>query len=215
MFKDRKDAGGKLADKLERFRSSKPLILAIPKGGAEAGYYIAAKISAEFSIIIVRKLPFPDNPEAGFGAVAEDGSLYLAPFAENLLPQSSISLIIEQQKKEITRRQKTLRGGRPLPGIEGRTVILVDDGIAMGSTMRAAIKMCRSKGAEKIIAAAPVAGEQTARQIAREADEAVILHTPSSFRAVADYYENWYDVPDSEVIDIMSRMEEGEKTAWT
>ncbi len=213
MFKDRKDAGEKLADELERFRSSRPLILAIPKGGAEAGYYIALRLNAEFSIIIVRKLPFPDNPEAGFGAVAEDGSLYLSPLAENLLPRSSINLIIEQQKKEITRRQEILRGGRALPGMEGMTAILVDDGIAMGSTMRAAIKMCRNNRAEKIIAAAPVAGEQTARRIADEADETVILRTPRSFRAVADYYENWYDVPDSEVIDIMSRLDEGGKKA--
>ena len=215
MFKDRRDAGERLAEKLERFRSPRPLVLAIPKGGVEVGYRAALKLDAEFSIIIVRKLPFPDNPESGFGAIAEDGSVYVSPVAAEFLNKSTLSLIVEKQKKEIIRRRNVLRGGRELPGMRDRTVILTDDGIAMGSTMRAAIEMCRKEKAGRIVAAAPVAGRETARDIARAADEAVILETPEFFRAVAESYENWYDVPDEEVIDIMRRRSAGKDNAGT
>ncbi len=114
MFKNRKEAGERLAGELERFRSSNPLLLAIPKGGVEVGYYAASGINAEFSIIIVRKLPFPDNPESGFGAVAEDGSVYMSPMAAEFLPESAISLIIEEQREEDAWQRYPLQ--KSLPG---------------------------------------------------------------------------------------------------
>ena len=205
MFQDRADAGCRLALALEKYVDENALVLAIPRGGVRVAYEIAKHINAELSIVVSRKLPFPDNPEAGFGAIAEDGSIYLFPHASRLLPQEIINEIIQQQQEEVKRRVEILRSPEPLPAIEGRTVILVDDGIAMGSTMRVSIMLCKNKNAEKIIVAAPVAGPDTIEGIGKLVDDTVVLETPPSFQAVAEVYLNWYDVPDSEVIETMKR----------
>jgi putative phosphoribosyl transferase len=204
-FRDRTDAGKKLSLALEHYAGQKVLVLAIPRGGVEVGYQVARHLGSDLSIVISRKLPFPDNPEAGFGAVAEDGSTYINKAAAGWLPRPVIRNIIREQEKEIRRRIATLRHGQPLPVIIERTIILIDDGIAMGSTMRAAINLCRNQKAGHIVVAAPVAGARTAQEIGALADEAVILTTPPLFQAVAQVYENWYDVPDDEVIDILDR----------
>jgi predicted phosphoribosyltransferase len=203
MFKNRKDAGEKLAKALEKYRFEKPLVLAIPRGGVEVGLQVARKLDADFSLIIARKLPFPDNPEAGFGAVAENGSTFIIENAHYWLSVETIERIRQQQIDEIKRRIKVLRGGNPLPEITGRTVILVDDGIAMGSTMRAVIELCEGREARKIVVAAPVAGKEVAKEIEKKVDELVVLEIPSSFRAVAEAYEKWYDVSDEEVLDLL------------
>jgi predicted phosphoribosyltransferase len=205
MFKDRKDAGQKLALALEAYKDQAAIVLAIPRGGVEVGYYVARYLNADFSIIIARKLPFPDNPEAGFGAIAEDGSTFIIDYFLGALPPHTIERIKHRQQQEIKRRIAALRKDNPLPDLAGRTVILVDDGIAMGSTMRSAIMFCRNKQAAKIVVASPVTGPATARQLANLVDELVILEKPSFFRAVADIYENWYDVPDAEVIRLMEK----------
>ena len=205
MFEDRKDAGKRLADALEEYRDRDVLILAIPKGGVEVGYYVARSLHAQFSILIARKLPFPSDQEAGFGALAEDGSIFFVQDAGNWVSRSEIDRIIETQKEEIKRRIVVLRRGKPLPTIEDRTVILVDDGIAMGSTMRTAVMLCQKAEARKIIVAVPVTGEKTAREIGKLVDEIVVLVMPRPFYAVAQVYKNWYDVSDREVIAIMDR----------
>jgi len=209
MFKDRKDAGKKLAKALEKYKGENPVVLAIPRGGVEVGYEVASYLDAELSVIISRKLPFPDNPESGFGAIAEDGSTFTFLQHVSLLPEEAVERITKEQKAEIKRRVLALRDGKPLPAMTGRTVILVDDGIAMGSTMRAAMKLCRKRGAGKLIVAAPVAGPQTKKDIAELADDTIILETPEFFGAVAQVYENWYDVPDEEVIRILKRKKRG------
>ena len=203
MFKNRKDAGEKLAGALERYREENPLILAIPRGGVEVGLQVARKLDAEFSLIIARKLPFPDNPEAGFGAIAENGSTFIFENAQYWLSGETIEQIKQQQIAEIDRRVKTLRGGNHLPVLAKRTVILIDDGIAMGSTMRAAIELCRNRQAGKIVVAVPVAGKEVAEQIKKKVDELIVLEIPAYFRAVAEAYERWYDVSDEEVLDLL------------
>ncbi|AKB12012.1 Predicted phosphoribosyltransferase [Methanosarcina thermophila] len=203
MFKNRKDAGEKLAKALEKYREENPVILAIPRGGVEVGLQVAAKLNAEFSLIIARKLPFPDNPEAGFGAIAEDGSTFILEDAYYWLEGVTIERIKQQQIAEIERRIKTLRGGKPLPEIKGRTVILIDDGIAMGSTMRAAIELCRNREAGKVVVAVPVAGREVAKELQKKVDDLIVLETPAYFRAVAQVYERWYDVSDEEVLDLL------------
>jgi putative phosphoribosyl transferase len=203
MFKNRKDAGEKLAKALEKYRAENPLILAIPRGGVEVGLQVAKKLNADFSLIIARKLPFPDNPEAGFGAIAEDGSTFIFENAYNWLSEESIEKIKKEQIDEIRRRINALREGETLPEIKGRNVILIDDGIAMGSTMRAAIELCKNRKARKIVVAAPVAGREVAEEIGRRVDELVVLEIPAYFRAVAQAYENWYDVSDEEVLDLL------------
>lgn len=207
MFEDRKDAGIKLADGLKKYKGEGVLVLAVPKGGVKVGYQVAKALDAELSLIMSRKLPFPDSPEAGFGAVAEDGSIFLFEASEDWLSTGEIRRIAKEQRKELRRRIKVLRGGRVLPSLMDRTVILVDDGIAMGSTMRVAIMLCRKYKAGKIVVAAPVAGPDIARQMRVLADETVILEEPPFFRAIAEVYKNWYDVQDKEVIEIMKEWE--------
>jgi len=207
MFIDRKDAGRQLAEKLVRFEKDRPLVFAIPRGGVEVGFEVARKLSAELSLIVSRKLPFPDNPEAGFGAIAENGDLYLIPGVRASLPEVTIKRIMEEQEQEIKRRISKLRNGKPLPEIRDRTVILVDDGIAMGSTMRASLSLCRNRQASQVIVAVPVTSKESERVFREISDDFIALEIPSHFYAVAQVYDNWYDVPDEEVIGIMKQAE--------
>jgi putative phosphoribosyl transferase len=207
MFRDREDAGQKLARALTKYKDTDALVLAIPRGGVEVGYHVATYLNACFSILVSRKLPYPDNPEAGLGAVAEDGSTFISKDATYWLSKETIERIIRQQKEEIRKRIAVFRKGKPLPEIAGSVVILVDDGIAMGSTTRAGILLCRKKEAAKVVVAAPVAGESVESELSRLADEVGILEKPPFFRAVVQVYYNWYDVPDEEVLEIMERWE--------
>jgi putative phosphoribosyl transferase len=205
MFADRKEAGKKLAGALKKKDIKDPMVLAIPRGGVEVGYYVVRHLDAEFSLIVTRKLPFPYNPEAGFGAMAEDGSLYIQKEALDWLDKKTINNVIDEQKKEIQRRIQALRKNEPFPNIENRNVILVDDGIAMGSTIRASIAMCQKKGASRVIVAAPVSGPGMENSLLKECDDVIILEQPIDFQAVAQVYLNWYDVSDSEVNEFMRK----------
>jgi putative phosphoribosyl transferase len=204
MFIDRKDAGLKLARALAEYRRTDTVVLAIPRGGVEVGFHVAKQLDLDFSIIVSRKLPFPEDPEAGFGAVSEDGSTFMRADASSWIPEETIRRIVEEQEEEVRRRIAVLRQGKPLPDLGGKRVILVDDGIAMGSTMRVSIEACRNRGAGSVIVAVPVAGDRTVREFARLADRIVVLEIPRFFRAVAQVYEHWYDVPDSEVLQLLS-----------
>ncbi|HJX37657.1 MAG TPA: phosphoribosyltransferase, partial [Anaerolineae bacterium] len=126
MFEDRTDAGKKLATALAKYRGQDVVVLAIPRGGVEVGYHVAKYLGADFALLVSRKLPYPDNPEAGFGAIAEDGSTYISEEAARWIPAPTVQRIVEEQKRELRRRVQALRGGAELPRIEGRTVILVD-----------------------------------------------------------------------------------------
>lgn len=213
MFKDRQDAGQQLAKALEAYKDKDALVLAIPRGGVEVGYYVACAIHAEMAIVVSRKLSYPDNSEAGFGAIAEDGSLFIFEDALGFLGREEIDRIIEEQKRELKRRVHVFRKDEPLPEIKGRTVIIVDDGIAMGSTVRATIALCKNKKAKKIVVASPVAGPDVAESLAKIVDETVILEKPAFFQAVAQVYRNWYDVPDSEVLEFARKWREA-KSQW-
>ncbi|MEA3419039.1 MAG: phosphoribosyltransferase family protein [Campylobacterota bacterium] len=205
MFKNRKDAGIKLAEALHEHKDTGVLVLAIPRGGVELGYEVAKALDAGFSLLVCRKLPYPFNPESGFGAIAEDGSLYINRAATASVSDDMMEEIILRQREEIKRRIDTLRDGQPLPEIKGHTVILIDDGIAMGSTMHAAVELCRKQDAAKIIVAVPVAGHHAIQEFGRIADEIVVLESPVNFYAVAQVYENWYDVSDEEALEIYHR----------
>ena len=206
MFIDRTDAGIKLGKALLKYKGQDTIVLAIPRGGAEIGYQVAKALDAPLSLIIARKLPLPWSPEAGFGAVAEDGSIWLVPGFRSYLTPDTVEEIIAGQTAEIRRRIDALRAGRELSDIKGRTVILVDDGIAMGSTMRASVEYCRNRKAGKVVVAAPVTGRDTAGDMEGIADDVVILELPPNFRAVAQVYRKWYDVPDEEVLEIMEKV---------
>jgi putative phosphoribosyl transferase len=205
MFDDREDAGRRLALALDVYEEREPLVLAIPKGGIPVGVEVARHLDAEFSVLITRKLPFPNNPESGFGAVAEDETLYLHEITAHFLSEEEIQAIAERQRQEIAHRIQLLRHGNPLPPVAGRTVILVDDGIAMGSTMRASVAMCRNQKAAHIVVAAPVASPRTLYDFERVADSVVILETPGGFRAVAEAYRHWHDVTDAEAVAMLEK----------
>jgi predicted phosphoribosyltransferase len=205
MFNDRKDAGNKLATALKEYKDKNVLILAIPKGGVEVALEVAKYLNADFSLAIIRKFPFPDEPEGGFGAIAEDGSIYINRETSRYLDNETIKKIVNEQKNEIKRRISVLRNGKPLPELKNRTVILIDDGIAAGSSMRAAIMLLRNNEVKKIVVASPVAGKEVVLKLKKLADKIVILEMPQFFRAVAQVYRNWYDVSDKEVLELIKR----------
>jgi putative phosphoribosyl transferase len=206
MFKDRHDAGKRLADKLSSLRGDKAVVLAVPRGGVPVGYEIANRIDALFDLIIPRKLPIPWNPEAGFGAVTPDGTMVLN---EELLPYiqlkpEEISTIKDRVLEEVRRRIKTYRGNRPLPDIKGKTVIVVDDGLASGYTMIAAIRALKKYGTKKVIVAVPVSPSSAIEKVRRESVDVVCLHEqPEGPFAVASYYDDFSDLSDEEVISLL------------
>lgn len=205
MFKDRKEAGNKLALKLDKYKNQNVLVLAIPRGGVEVGFEVAVYLNSDFDILVSRKLPIPYNPEAGFGAIAEDGSAYINKDASLWVQKNEIERIKKEQINEIKRRIEVLRGDRPLTAVESRVVILIDDGLAMGSTMRVSIQYCRNKNAKKVIVAVPVSGEDVFYEIKQLVDEAYVLEMPYNFMAVAQAYLNWYDITDEDVIELMEK----------
>ncbi|BCD59574.1 MULTISPECIES: phosphoribosyltransferase [unclassified Nitratiruptor] len=158
MFKDRKDAGQRLALALEKYKNRNDVIvLAIPRGGVEVGAEVAKYLHSDFDLLICRKLAYPFNPESGFGALCEDGTLYINEYALQGVTQEDIYEAIQKQQIEIRHRIQKLRNNRPLKNIQNKIVILVDDGIAMGSTMTAAIEMIKKMQPKKIVVAVPTA----------------------------------------------------------
>jgi putative phosphoribosyl transferase len=205
MFRDRRDAAEQLGQALEKYRNSNPLVLGIPRGGAETAYYVAKYLNAEMSVVVTRKLGYPSDPEFAFGAIAEDGSLYLSDHASTKLSQEEMNHVINSQKEEIKRRIKLLRNGEDLPNLKGRTVILVDDGIATGSTLFASIMLCQNKGASRLIVASPIAGEDMFERLFRMVDEVVILESPPFYRAVSQGYASFKNLTDEEALEFMKK----------
>jgi predicted phosphoribosyltransferase len=204
MFRDRIEAGKKLDRALKAYKGKKVIVLAIPRGGVEPAYYVAKALGAPLSLLVVRKLPLPHNTEAGFGAIVEDGTTYYQPGYKQWVKPEDIKKVKKEQRAELKRRVKVLRG-KPLPSLKGKIVILVDDGIAMGSTLIAAIKACKKLGAKKIIAASPVSSKEVALNISKLVDELIVLETPDDFYAVAQVYYYWHDATDEEVNRILKK----------
>ncbi len=159
-------------------------------------------------MIMCRKLQYPYTTESGYGAICEDGTIYINEAAAANVSQSDIYRQIEIQKAELAHRIQHLRGGRALKDVRDKIVILVDDGIAMGSTMIAAISMLRKLHPKKIVVAVPTASPRVVESLRSIADDVVALYTPEPFYAVADAYANWYDVSDEEVLEILRSMGE-------
>jgi putative phosphoribosyl transferase len=181
MFKDRKDAGLQLGKALLKFKADKPLIIGIPRGGLETAYYVAHELQAEMIPVISRKLGYPHNPEFAMGALAEDGSLYLSPLARQRVSKDDINQAMEWEREEIKRRVALLRPTTPIPTMKGRTVIVVDDGIATGATLFATLKLCQKHQPKKLIVAAPNGASETINKLNYEADEVIVLEVPQDF----------------------------------
>jgi|SRR5688572_21382080 len=206
MFINRQEAGEKLSVALSDYRNKEVLVLGIPRGGAEIAYYVARYLNADLALVITRKLGWPSNPEAAFGAIAEDGSIYLSNEA-NRISLEEIKNVIQQEEKEIKRRVQRLRKGQPLPEMKGRTVILADDGIATGSTLFSAISLCKKKKAGKIIVAVPISGEGMDYTLRNMVDKVIILETPELFYAVGQGYRDFDDLTDEETIQFIDKWE--------
>lgn len=203
------DAARQLAEKLAPYSKEKPLVLAIPRGAVPMAYFIAHSLKGELDVVLVRKLGAPNQPELAVGAVDESGEVYLHPYAEQLhLSQNYLEGEKEDQIETLRERRASYTPHRPPIPPEGRVVIIVDDGIATGSTMSAAIHAIRAKKPKKIIVAVGVAPPDTIRRLKGEADEVVCLATPDPFYAVGQFFQDFSQVSDSEVIKLL---EEGEQ----
>lgn len=203
MFKNRREAGEQLGEALLSYKNEHPLVLAIPRGGVEIAYYVAEALKCDFEVVIVRKLGHPYEPEAAFGAMAEDKSLYLSPWSHKHLNREIIQDVMLREGKEIQRRVETYREGRPLPDMEGRTVVLVDDGIATGSTLFAAIELCVKRKAGKIVVAAPVASLEMYDEFEQHVDEVVILEVLPELFAVSQAYDTFSNLNDRQVMHFL------------
>lgn len=207
-FKDRRDAGEQLAVALKKYKYQNPLVVGIPRGGVETAYYVAKYLNAELTLIVTRKLGYPIDPEFAFGALAEDGSLYLSKMAPVNLSEEARNEVIDNQKLEIQRRIQKLRGGKPLPEIKGRTVIIVDDGIATGATLFATIMLCQNQKAGKIVVAAPISGYEMLETLEEKVDDVVILETPFDYHAVSQGYDHFYNLTDEEALEFLEKWQQ-------
>lgn len=204
-FHDRREAGQELAARLVARAAdgdiTEPLVLALPRGGVPVAAEVARALSAPLDVLVARKIGVPGQPEVGIGAIAgEDAPVYDREALKMLgLTEDELSSAVARERAELWRREGLYRRG-PAPTVEGRTVILVDDGLATGVTARAALRHLRSKGPALLILAVPVCSRQAAHLAQQEADELVCLHQPEFFQAVGQWYEEFPQVSDDEVI---------------
>ena len=209
VFKDRLHAGKLLADKLRPIvAKEKVQVLAIPAGGVPVGYVLAEKLEIPFDVVVVRKIQIPWNAEAGFGAVTWDGTPILnEPLLAQLgLGAEVVERCISRTRQMVYERNQRLRGGRPFPDLSGRTVILVDDGLASGFSMVAAAESIKTWLPRKMFVAVPTGSAHAIAPLASKVDKLVCLNVRSGpVFAVADAYENWYDLSDDEVLEYLRR----------
>jgi putative phosphoribosyl transferase len=208
MFRDRNDAGRQLASRLKSFRGSDPVVLALPRGGVPIGAEIARAIDAPLDIVLVRKIGVPFQPELALGAIV-DGEVPELLIDDQLMtllaiPQRYVDDQRLRQLKEIERRRRLYLAGRPPVAVAGRTAIVVDDGIATGYTMRAALRAIRRRGPRHLVLAVPVAPPETVAALAAEVDEIVCLSTPDHFGAIGQFYADFRQVEEAEVIALLA-----------
>jgi putative phosphoribosyl transferase len=206
-FEDRRDAGRRLAGKLFRFKDERTVIFALPRGGVPVGYEISRGLEAPLDVIISRKLGAPGQPEFGIGAVAAGGVRVLNQDVVRRLgiPDDYVQEITAQELAEVGRRLRYFRGERPETEVEGRTAILVDDGLATGVTARAAVQALRLRKPRHLVLAAPVCAAQTASLFKTTVDELVCLESPSDLGAIGFWYRNFEQTSDEEVVELLER----------
>lgn len=207
MFTDRKDAGRQLAAVLEKLRFESPVVLALPRGGVPVGFEIASRLKAPLDVIVVRKLGAPGQHELGLGAIV-DGDHPQSVLNEEIIQELEVSAEylqaeIESELKEIRRRQDLYRNGRPPINVAGQTAIVVDDGIATGGSIRAALRGVRRQGPRKLVLAVPVAPPETIESLRADADVAICLEKPAFFFAIGEFYEDFDQTTDKEVVELL------------
>jgi putative phosphoribosyl transferase len=206
-FRDRKDAGRQLAARLGEYRGQEPLVLALPRGGVPVAYEVAVALDAPLDVLVVRKLGAPGQPELGIGAVV-DGDHPQSVLNEDVLSvlhvsQTYLEREVALELQEIRRRQERYREGQPPMAISGRTVIVVDDGIATGGSVRAALRGVRRSQPRQVVLAVPVAPPESLAALAGEADVVICLSTPRFFHAVGQFYDDFTQTSDEEVIALL------------
>jgi predicted phosphoribosyltransferase len=211
-FRDRTEAGRVLAERLREYADGDDVVvLALPRGGVPVAHEVAKALHAPLSVFVARKLGVPGYPELAMGAIASGGSVVLDEGLVGRLGVSRQQLqqVVIDEAGEVARREELYRGGRELPDLEGKTVILVDDGLATGATMRAAALALRELNPAKIVVAVPVAAEETCRQFEDVADHVVCAVTPRPFYAVGQWYEDFDQTTDEDVRDLLAQSRDG------
>lgn len=212
MFLNRLEAGHKLAEDLKKYQAEEPIILALPRGGVPIGYEVAQVLRAPLYVFVVRKVGTPWNPELGIGAVAA-GVQILDHESLHILgiDASELEEIIEREQQEVKRRQKLYGQDEDFPSIKGKTVILVDDGIATGITTRAAIQAIKHLQPSKLVLAVPVGPLEAVNSLSKLVDDLICLDTPVDFYAVSAFYRSFPQVSDEEVINLLKKAKEERK----
>lgn len=208
MFIDRKDAGKQLAAALVKYQKApNTVVLGLARGGVVVAYEVAKALHLPLDVICPRKIGLPYNPELAMGAVTESGQMILNPSVIETLGVSDdvIREVAEKEKKRAIERLKVLRQGLPPRQLKGKDVILVDDGLATGATMKAAVQSMKFEGAATIIVAVPVSPDTTLEELQNEADEVVCLETPPFFQAIGQFYDYFDQVEDDEVVELLKK----------
>lgn len=208
IFRDRRDGGIQLASRLKKYKDQRDvLVLALPRGGVVTGYEIARYLNAPLDVIIVRKIGFPGQPELGIGGVSETGAVVLNDLIISTygVQKDYIEREISKQKEEISRRINLYREGERLQDLEGKTIILVDDGVATGGTIKAAIATLREEKLNKLIIALPVAPPEIADTLKQMVDEFICIEMPEDFMAVGAHYRDFSQVSDKEVVELLQQ----------
>jgi len=207
-FKNRPDAGRLLAEHLRQYAGRDDLlVLALPRGGVPVAYEVARALHAPLDVFIVRKLGVPGHEEYAMGAVASGGIRVINEQAihDLALSEETLERVAAAELAELNRRERVYRGDRPEPTVEGRTVILVDDGLATGTSMKAAVKALKSRKPARLVVAVPIAARDTCAALARDVDEVVCAVTPEHFHAVGLWYQNFNQTTDEEVHDLLDK----------
>jgi putative phosphoribosyl transferase len=211
IFRDRSDAGRQLAARLKRYADRKDvLVLALPRGGVPVAYEVAKELKAPLEVFLVRKLGVPGHEELAMGAIASGGVRVLNEDIVSYLriPDEVIDAIAEVEQRELARRERAYRNDRPPPDVKGRVVILIDDGLATGSTMRAAAASLRLQKPGRIVVAVPVSSPETCHELRSEIDEIVCAVTPENFQGVGLWYEDFLQTSDEEVCELLKRAQQ-------
>ena len=205
IFQNRVEAGRKLAERLEKYRGPDTIVLAVPRGGVVTGCEVAEALGVPLDVVIPRKIGAPGEPELAIGAVAGDDTPVMDERSIRFLSvsQSYIDAEVQVQRDEIARRRRLYRNDRPFPPLEGKTVILVDDGVATGYTTIAAARELRRKRPHKLVLAVPVAPPESVAKLRAEVDELVVLETPEPFFSVGSWYSEFTQTTDQEVIHLL------------
>jgi putative phosphoribosyl transferase len=204
-FRDRREAGERLAARLASLADESPVVVGLPRGGVVVAAVVAERLRAPLDVIVVRKLGVPSQPELGMGAVGEGGVIVRT---EPVIQAARVSaeefdVVVARERDEVARRAERFRGDRAPVALAGRTVIVVDDGIATGGTARAALEVVRAQGARRVVLAVPVAPPETLHELESVADEVVCLDAPQWFQAVGVHYVDFAQTTDQEVVDLL------------